>query len=84
MGLKKLIKNLQHHLAKGEHKDSVSCDQIDELLGRLEKKENKLQRKLAKEKDSAKRKHLKLQIKIASVQRKKGLARRRELEEKCK
>ena len=84
MGLKKLIKNLQNNLNEGKRKNNLSCDRIDALLGKLEKKENQLRRKIAKEKNATKRKHLKLQLKIASVQYKKGKARRAELEKKCK
>jgi len=84
MGLKKLIKNLQDNLSEGERKNNVACDRIDALLGKLEKKEHQLRRKIAKEKNATKRKHLKLQLKIASVQYKKGKTRRAELEKKCK
>lgn len=84
MGIKKLVKHLQQQLAKGEKKGHVSCDRIDDLLLDLGKKEKKLEQKLSDEKNSAKRKHLKLELKIARLQLKKGKKRRAELASKCK
>lgn len=84
MGIQKLVKKLKAHLAKGKKKDKVSCERIDELLVALAKKEKKLEQKLAKEKDPADRKHLKIELKVARLQLKKGKERRRELEKKCR
>ena len=80
MGLKKLIGKLQKQLGGGGkcHK-RVSPDGSDALLVDLEKKERKLERKLATQKNVAKRKRLKCKLKFAQVQRNKGIARRRGL-----
>ena len=79
MGIKKLIKDLQHQLSKGEKKGHVPLDRIDDLLAELKKKEKKLEHKLADEDSSSKRKHLKLELKIARLQLKKGKARRAQI-----
>ena len=79
MGIKKLIKNLQKQLAKGEKKGNAPLDRIDDLLLHMAKKERKLEQQLAEEKNPTKRKHLKLEIKMARVQLKKGKKRRAEL-----
>ena len=84
MKIEKLVKKLQERLSKGENKKEVSCGRIDKLLSALSKKEKKLEQNLAKEKSSAKRKHLKLDLKVVRLQLKKGRARRTELEAKCK
>jgi FixJ family two-component response regulator len=82
MGLKKLIKSLQKTISSESSKKHTSSDRITELLGDLEKKEKKLKRKLAKAENPKKRKDLKLQLKIISTQRNKGMARLQELEKK--
>ena len=84
MGIKKLIKDLQKQLSKSEQKDNAHLDRIDQLLLDLAKKERKLKKKLAEEKNSSKRKHLKLEMKIFSLQLKKGQKRRAELAKKVK
>ena len=84
MGINKLIKNLQNQLSKGEKKGHVSIDRIDDLLDELRKKEKKLEKKLGREKNSSKRKRLKLELKIVRLQLKKGRARRAQLVKKRK
>ncbi|MBT3203969.1 MAG: hypothetical protein HOM14_14070 [Gammaproteobacteria bacterium] len=85
MGLDKLIKKLKQNLNKGtKSKNEIRCEQIDSLLEKLKKKERELKNLLADENDKSERKHLKLELKIASVERKKGLKRRAELKKKCK
>ena len=85
MGLDKLIKKLKQKLNKGhKSKNENRCEQIDSLLEKLKKKERELKNLLADENDKSERKHLKLELKIASVERKKGLKRRAELKKKCK
>ncbi|MCP3868679.1 MAG: hypothetical protein GY703_11400 [Gammaproteobacteria bacterium] len=83
MGIEKLLGDLKAYLDKGERKKKAHCQRIDELLAKLEEKEHKLTKKLEKEKDSAKRKRLKTELKIVAVQRKKGAVRRNELSNKC-
>lgn len=82
MGIKKLVKHLQEQLSKSDKKGRASLDSIDELLLDLAKKEKKLKEKLSKENNSSKRKHLKLEIKIARAELKKGKKRRAELAKK--
>jgi len=84
MPLDKLIKKLEGYLSKGERKKLAHCERIDDLLEKLGKKEQKLQKKMANEKSASKRKKLKIELKIISVQKRKGIARREELEKKCR
>ena len=85
MGVEKLLERLQKYLAKGEKKGAaIRCERIDSLLDKLGRKEKKLKKKLASEKDKSKRKQLNLELRIISLQRKKGRKRRKELEERCK
>lgn len=85
MVLGKLIKKLNKHLNKVKKSDDeISCERIDTLLEQIKKKERKLKTSLAEEKDKSERKHLKLELRIVSAERKKGLKRRSELKKKCK
>jgi len=83
MGIEKLLDSLKDYLDKGEKKKKAHCDRIDELLAKLAEKEAKLQQKLENETDELKKKRLSTELKIISVQRKKGAARREELSGKC-
>lgn len=74
MGLEKLMKKVQACLDASGRKKKVRCESIEELLEKLKGKEEKLKKKLAKEKNSGKRKQLKLELKIIAVQIKKGQA----------
>ena len=84
MGIKKLIKNLQKQLEKSEKRGKAPLDRIDDLLLEMAKKERKLEQHLSEEKNATKRKHLKLELKMARVQLKKGKKRRAELASKKK
>ncbi len=85
MGAKKLLEKLQKYLLTGEKRtNSARCEQIDLILNKLEKKEHKLRKKLDSEKDKGQRKRLGMELRILSLQRKKGKKRRKELEKKCK
>lgn len=85
MGIKKIVESLTAYLDEGQRKKRMDCDQIVVLLGKLEDKEKKLKKKLDKENNPAKRKKLKTEIKIVSVQRRKGEERAKELmKAKCK
>ena len=84
MGLEKLIGNLRDYLDKGAKKKHAHCDRIDDLLAKLAEKEKKLEKKIEKEKNPAKRKRMKTDLKVIHVQRKKGMERRDELDRKCK
>lgn len=84
MGLKKLLENLNDYLNRGEKSDAVRCTRIDELLEKLEEKKKKLEKKLHVEKNQAKKKRLKTDIKIVTLQLKKGHKRREKLSQKCK
>ena len=80
MGIEKLLESLNDYLHKGEKKKSVRCDRIDEILAKLDDKKKKLD----SEKNSTKKKRLKTEIKVVSLQLKKAHKRRAELEGKCK
>jgi site-specific recombinase len=84
MGFKKLLDNLKIYLEKGGRKKHANCERIDYILEKLKEKEKKLQKRLAKEKSTSKRRQMNTELKIISVQRRKGLARRNELGKKCK
>lgn len=85
MGINKLLRKLKKNLNEGDKKNaSVRCERIDDLLDKLENKEAKLKKKLAGEKNKHKRKELNLELKIVSLERKKGKKRRRDLSDKCK
>lgn len=85
MGVNKLLEKLHKYLDKGEkNKASVRCDQIDLILDKLQKKERRLKKRLAAEKDKGKRKQLNMEVRIIALQRKKGNKRRKELKNKCK
>ncbi len=80
-----LLKKLTKYLDKGENKKAaIRCDQIDIILEKLGKKERRLRKKLAREKDKLKRKRLNMEVRIISLQRKKGIKRRKELKDRCK
>ena len=84
MGAKKLLEKLKKYLAKGEKSQAaIRCEKIDDILDKLGEKEKKLKKKLEKEKNKGQRKDMEMELRIISVQRKKGIKRRKELEEKC-
>ncbi|MET0106164.1 MAG: hypothetical protein ABW072_13630 [Sedimenticola sp.] len=74
MGLEKLVKKVKACLDK-DGKKKTHCDALESLLDKLKEKESKLQKKLSKETDPKKRKHLNLELKIIHVQMKKGKKR---------
>lgn len=83
MGVDKLVKNLHENLDKVDLKNATArCHRIESLLGKLKKKEKKLKKKLAIEKNKTKRKSLALEIRIVSLELKKGNKRCKELKEK--
>lgn len=84
MGMKKIVESLTSYLDEGQRKKRMDCDQITALLDKLGEKEKKLTKKLEQEKNPAKRKKLKTELKIISVQRRKGAERIKELKSKCK
>jgi rubrerythrin len=83
MGTKKLLKKLGKYLDNADMDEREHCDQLDELLDKIRKKEEKLKSKLEGESDPEERKHLKTELKIVALQLKRGTARREELGEKC-
>lgn len=84
MGMKKIVESLAAYLDEGKRSKRMDCDQIVALLDKLEAKEKKLKKKLEKENDPKTRKKLKTELKIVSVQRRKGAERAKELKSKCK
>lgn len=85
MGIEKLLGKLEKHLDKGESGDeAVRCERIDDLLDKLGKKKQKLGKKLEKESDKRKRKQLSMELRIVSLELKKGRKRRKELASKCR
>lgn len=84
MGAKKLLEKLKKYLDKGEQNEAVvRCEKIDIILEKLGEKEQKLKKKLEKEKKKDQRKQLDMELRIISLQRKKGIKRRKELEARC-
>jgi len=85
MGLEKLLKKLHKHFDRAEdNSPAARCDRINELLEKLDKEKNKLEQDLAHENEKVKRKELDLELRIVSLELKKGLKRRNELKDKCK
>ena len=80
MKLNKILKKLGLLLEGDEAPVEDNCDEIRELLSKLEKKSDKLTQKLSDEKSNSKRKALKLEIKITAAELKKG---NRLLRKKC-
>lgn len=84
MPIDDVLKRLNNYLNKGERKKKAHCERIDTLLNKLKEKEDSLEKKLLDEKDSDKRKRIKIELKVVTAQRKKGQKRRKELNAKCK
>ncbi|MEN8130756.1 MAG: hypothetical protein ABFS45_11290 [Pseudomonadota bacterium] len=84
MGIEKLLESLNDYLNRGEKDKTVRCDRIDGLLTKLEEKKKTLEKKLNEEKNPSKKKRLNTDIKIVTLQLKKGYKRRKNLKEKCK
>ncbi len=85
MSLDKILKKLTKNLKQGEKQSAnMRCDRIDALLEKLEAKKKKLESQASSELNKSKRKKLKLELRIASVELKKGLKRRQELKNQCK
>lgn len=84
MGIEKLLDSLNGFLKKAEKKKTAQCDEIDELLNKLKEKKKKLEKKLSNENNPTKKKRLSTELKIVTLQLKKGSKRRNELKKKCK
>ena len=84
MGIEKLVDSLNEYLKKGEKKKNIQCDRIDELLSKLEEKKKNFKKKLNDESNPTKKKRLSTELKIVTLQLKKGYKRRNELKDKCK
>ncbi len=84
MGIEKLLDNLNGYLKKAEKKKHVQCGQIDDLLEKLKEKKEKLEKKRKHENNSTKKKRLTTELKIVTLQLKKGNKRRNEIKSKCK
>lgn len=83
MGIESLLESLNNYLNRGEKKKSAPCDRIDEILSKLEAKKKKLAHKLTSEENNTKKKRLKTDLKIVTLQLKKAHKRREEMEKKC-
>ncbi len=84
MGLEKLLKKLDKHLTKREDADAASnCERIDGLIEKLVEKKRTLKQSLNDAGSKTERKHLKLELRIATRELKKARARRAVLEDKC-
>ncbi|QYZ64629.1 MAG: hypothetical protein OI74_16875 [Gammaproteobacteria bacterium (ex Lamellibrachia satsuma)] len=83
MGIEKLLDSLNGYLKKAEKKKTAQCDEIDVLLKKLKEKKKKLEKKQSNEKNPTKKKRLSTELKIITLQLKKGSKRRNELKKKC-
>ena len=72
MGIDKIVKKLGELLSDNLDSDGRYCDDIQELLEKLEKKKGKLEKKLKDTDNVSKRKKIKLELKIVEAQLKKG------------
>ena len=83
MGINKIIKNINKYF--GQKKvGNDGLELIDELLDELKSKIIKLEKKLDKEESKSKRKHFKLEIRIARAELKKAKRRRDDLSKKLR
>ena len=82
--ISKVLSKLHDYLDQGERKKKAHCERIDSLLNKLKDKEHNLEKKLAAENDPAKKKRLKMELKVVAAQRKKGQKRRKEIDDKCR
>ena len=79
MEMAKMLTGLWAHDSSEARQNRARCRKIDELLEKLQQKQERLERKLAHEHRNTSRRQLKLAIAVIGLQRKKGLARRMEL-----
>ena len=79
MNLAKTLGGVQDYLLNAWHKDHSRLAKLDQLLDALEKKAADLEKRLDREKDPLRRRHLKIELKVARMQRTKGIRRRREM-----
>lgn len=77
----KIINELKGYLKGGQ--EGIQCGAIDNLLLKLNERVNKTEKRLEKEGNEAKRKHLKLELKIAKAELKRAERRRKELNKEC-
>ena len=80
MGLNDLLDKLGELLDENVQEKKLDCVAIQELMEKLKKKKDKLEKKIADEKSSSKRKSLKLDLKITQAEMKKG---KKLLKKKC-
>jgi len=79
MGIKQLIDRFGHWLDEDIlHRPSQRA-QLDELIKRLEHREDTLEQRLAHEENPTRRRRLLLELNVARLQHRKGLARRRQI-----
>ena len=74
MGLSKIVKNLQKLLDVDKKRTNKRVDAVRELVGKLEKKQVKLQDKLALVETEKETKRVKRHIKVCKAQLEKGRA----------
>ncbi len=79
MDLAKLREALQHYL----HRDPSPCAELDRLLSALARQSADLEQRLSQEQDPLQRRHLKIKLKVARLQHRKGIARRLKLQDDC-
>ena len=78
MDLTKIRDGLNDLVHNGLHRNQDHQAELDQLIEALEQKEADLQQRLAAEKDTIRRHHLKIELKVTRLQHRKGLARRLE------
>lgn len=79
MGIHKIIKDLESIFKKDKIK-KPHCEELNDLLKELEKKERKLKSEIDSEKNKKKRKKLKIDLKIVQVQLRKGYSKFKSLQ----
>ncbi|MES9992440.1 MAG: hypothetical protein ABW098_10835 [Candidatus Thiodiazotropha sp.] len=76
MKVKKIVRLLGGFLKQGKRPSRHDLDAIDELLKRLQARQDQLQHKLHKEKKTCKQKRFKAELKIVEMKLKKARKRR--------
>ena len=79
MQLKSISDDLRHYLHASWHHDRMREADLNRLIEALEKKAVDLQRRLDLERNPLKRRHLKIELRVARMQHDKGVKRLNEL-----
>ena len=81
MQLKSIRDDLRHYMHVGSPHNRIRCADLNRVIEALGNKEADLELQLGREEDPLKRRHLKIELKVARMQRAKGIERLRILQD---